>query len=192
MILYIHGFASCGWGEKSLALRRFFGVHRVIAPDLPFEPSGAVERLEQLLARYPISALAGASLGGFYATWLNRQRHLPAVLINPVVRPHEKLAAHTGTNLRWCDAMSFDMSPDWLTTLSAMQRPVTRDEERYLVLLQKGDEVLDYREALTFYRNQSIELEDGGDHRFAGFTDHLERISGWLGIQPAIQHAEIR
>jgi hypothetical protein len=185
MILYIHGFASCGWGAKSLALRQFFGIRQVIAPDLPFRPNAAVRRLEGLLRRYPVSALVGASLGGFYATWLNQDKRLPTVLINPVVRPHEKLAAHTGRQARWCDQMPFEVSRDWLGELAALQRPSTDGAERYLVLLQKGDEVLDYREAAAFYRDQTLAIEDGGDHRFAGFADHLERISGWLGVPAA-------
>ena len=46
MILFIHGFGSCGWGEKSLALRHHFGVGRVLAPDLPFHPQAVVEQLD--------------------------------------------------------------------------------------------------------------------------------------------------
>lgn len=185
MILYIHGFASCGWGAKSLALRRFFGVSQVIAPDLPFHPTTAIQRLERLMARYPISALVGASLGGFYATWLNRDKSIPTVLINPVVRPHEKLADQLGGHRRWCDQMSFEVSQDWLGELAALHRPATRTVERYFVLLQKGDEVLDYREAVAFYHDKTLEVEDGGDHRFTGFPDHLRPIADWLGVAPA-------
>ena len=184
-MLYIHGFASCGWGAKSLALRQFFGTRRVIAPDLPFRPSAAVRKLEELRRRYPVSALVGASLGGFYATWLNRDKRLPTVLINPVVRPHVKLAAHTGRQERWCDQMPFEFAHDWLGELAALQRTGTDDAERYLVLLQRGDEVLDYREAAGFYRDKTLVVEDGGDHRFIGFVDHLERVSDWLGFPAA-------
>lgn len=185
MMLYIHGFASCGWGAKSLALRRYFGVDRVIAPDLPFHPGAAIRHLENLLDRYPVSALVGASLGGFYATWLNGARRLPAVLINPVVRPHEKLAAYVGAQSRWCDGMPFEVSTDWLAELAAMQRPGTGDDERYLVLLQQGDEVLDYREAEAFYADKTVDITAGGDHRFALFAHRLDLVSMWLGIEAA-------
>lgn len=188
MIVYIHGFRSCGWGTKSLALRQFFGVTQVLAPDLPARPEPAITQLEGLIARYPIRALVGASLGGFYATWLNRRCALPAVLVNPVVRPHEKLAGHIGSQARWCDGMPSEVSDAWLTTLASMQRAGLREEERYLVLLQEGDEVLDYREAANYYRDKTLDVTAGGDHRFIDFDDHLEQISRWLNIPPADRH----
>lgn len=189
MILYIHGFSSCGWGMKSLALRHFFGVNRVIAPDLPPRPDAAIAQLEGLIDRYPVEGLVGASLGGFYATWLNRRHAVPAVLVNPAVRPHEKLAGYTGSHARWCDGMPFDVSDAWLATLASMQRAALRNQERYLVLLQKGDEVLDYMEAADYYRDKTLDVSEGGDHRFTGFDDHLEKISRWLKIPSADRHA---
>jgi predicted esterase YcpF (UPF0227 family) len=185
MILYVHGFRSCGWGTKSLALRRFFGINQVLAPDLSPRPGTAIAQLEGLIGRYPVRGLVGASLGGFYATWINRRMALPAVLVNPVVRPHEKLAEHTGTHARWCDGMRFEVSDTWLTTLASMQRAALRDEERYLILLQEGDEVLDYREAAHFYGEKTLDVAAGGDHRFIAFDDHLEQISRWLNIPSA-------
>ena len=59
MILFIHGFGSCGWGAKSLALRRHFGVTQVLAPDLPFHPQQAEKKIASLLRRYPVSAMFG-------------------------------------------------------------------------------------------------------------------------------------
>jgi len=180
LILFIHGFGSCGWGSKSLALRRHFGIGQVIAPDLPFHPREAITALERLIGRYPVEALVGSSLGGFYATWLNRHADLPGVLINPVVHPHDKLAAHLGAHRRWCDDMAFAIGPDWLDALKALQRTELAAPERYLVLLQSADEVLDYREAARFYRDKDLEIIAGGSHRFEGFDTHLPQIASWL------------
>ena len=36
-ILYLHGFASAGNGEKAQALRRRFGADQVLSPDLPVD-----------------------------------------------------------------------------------------------------------------------------------------------------------
>jgi predicted esterase YcpF (UPF0227 family) len=180
MMLFIHGFGSCGWGGKSLALRRYLGVDQVIAPDLPVRPDSAIAALEDLLRRFPIRGLIGSSLGGFYATWLNRHNPLPTVLINPVVRPHEKLAAHTGSHRRWCDELPFDVDIGYLETLRALQRDALTTAERYLVLLQTGDEVLDYREAEDFYRDKTLEITPGGSHRFERFDERLPMIADWL------------
>jgi predicted esterase YcpF (UPF0227 family) len=185
MILYIHGFGSCGWGEKSLHLRRYFGLERVLAPDLPFHPAAAGARLQVLLDRYPISALVGSSLGGFYATWLNAAAPLPTVLVNPVVRPAELLAGYLGPQQRWCDGARFHVDAGYLQALKGMQREHLAAAERYLVLLQQGDGTLDYRQAAAFYHDRDIVSLPGGSHRFDQFEHQLPRIGDWLS-----QHSE--
>ena len=185
MILYIHGFGSCGWGRKSLRLRRFFGTARVLAPDLPFAPDAAVKHLENLLYRYPVTTLVGASLGGFYATCINAAQPRPSVLINPVVRPADLQADFTGGHRRWCDDMPFEVDASYLRALDTMQRQGLGKDERYLVLLQQGDEVLDYRQAERFYRDQDIVSLPGGDHRFENVDAQLPLIADWLQREDA-------
>ncbi len=181
MILFIHGFGSCGWGEKSLLLRRHFGLDRVIAPDLPFHPDAALARLRHLVAGYPIRALVGSSLGGFYATALNRIAPLPAILVNPVVRPDELLANYLGVQYRWCDGARFEVGEDYLQALLRQHRERLNRHEHYLVLLQQGDETLDYRQAAAFYRDQEVHAAPGGCHRFDHFERQLPLIGDWLG-----------
>jgi predicted esterase YcpF (UPF0227 family) len=181
MILFIHGFGSCGWGEKSLALRRHFGVEQVLAPDLPLNPRHAIRHLEDLLGRYRIHALVGSSLGGFFATWLNRDARLPSVLVNPVVHPHRLLAQYSGPQRRWCDDMPFTVDHDYLAALQQLDRAAPGDAEPYLVLLQQGDEVLDYRDAAAYYRDKTLRQIEGGNHRFAHFNHYLPLIDDWIG-----------
>ena len=180
MILFIHGFGSCGWGEKSLHLRRHFGLEKVLAPDLPYHPDDAIHRLRDLIARYAVRALIGSSLGGFYATALNAERPLPTVLINPVVRPHELLGAFLGPQRRWCDDAGFTVTQDYLQTLQRLQRDPLGKAERYLVLLQEGDETLDYRQAAAYYGDKEVVQIPGGSHRFDNFKQQLPRIEQWL------------
>ena len=186
MILYIHGFGSCGWGRKSLRLRRFFGTARLLAPDLPLTPDAAMNHLEGLLVRYPVTALVGASLGGFFATCLNAVEARPTILINPVVRPGELRGDFIGRHQRWCDDMPFSVDERYLRALNALQRNELNPDERYLVLLQKGDEVLDYRQAADFYRDQQVRVLTDGDHRFEDIDRHLPLIADWLRHQGAI------
>jgi predicted esterase YcpF (UPF0227 family) len=179
MILFIHGFASCGLGQKSRLLIEHFGKDQVLTPDLAFAPAAAIAQLEQQLASHPVDLLVGSSLGGYYATWLNRQHNLPTVLINPAVRPWELLAGHLGRHSRWCDGRAFDFTEGHLAQLRALQRDHLRPEERYLVLLQTGDEVLDYRRAADYYRAGELIIETGGNHRFENLADHLPAIDAF-------------
>ncbi|MCB1802173.1 MAG: alpha/beta fold hydrolase [Gammaproteobacteria bacterium] len=180
MKLFIHGFGSCGWGGKSLALRRHYGVDQLLAPDLPLAPDAAMAHLESLIERYPVDTLFGSSLGGFYATALNRRNRIPSILINPVVFPHRLLGAYRGRQTRWCDQLPFMVDDAYVTALQQLQRTELADDERYLVLLQRGDEVLDYRQAAAFYAGKQIIEAAGGSHRFEAIETLLPTIDDWL------------
>jgi len=181
MILFIHGFASLGLGMKSAALRDYFGAGEVLLPNLPHAPDIAIRELEELLERYPVDLLVGSSLGGYYATWLNRRTPRPAVLINPAVAPFALLDDYLGEHTR-PDGSTFQLTTNHLATLRSMHRERLRKDERYLVLLQSGDEVLDYRQAATYYAGKDVIVEPGGDHRFQHFEDYLPRIAAWRDL----------
>jgi len=179
MLLFLHGFASCGLGEKSRALTGHFGRHEVLAPDLDHDPGAAVRQLEELLDRHPIDLLVGSSLGGHYAVWLNARRRVPAVLINPAVAPHRLLAPYVGPHRRWCDGQPFELTPEHIGELERQYRPSLAADERYLVLLQTADEVLDYRAAEAYFRGFPIVVQPGGSHRFDRFETVLPRIEAF-------------
>lgn len=187
MILYLHGFASCGRGNKSDALAAHFGRDRLLAPDLPPRPRDAIALLEALREREAIELVVGSSLGGFYALWLNRSRPVPAVLINPSLEPWRTLASRVGPNRRWCDGEPFAFEAAWLEELRAMQRAAFLPDERYLVLLQTGDEVLDWRLAAERLGRFEVVVEEGGNHRFEDLPDHLRRIAAFLGTPAATE-----
>jgi predicted esterase YcpF (UPF0227 family) len=178
MILFIHGFRSCGLGVKSEALRDYFGADQVLTPDLPHDPAQAIDLLERLIAQHPVDLLVGSSLGGYYATWLNRGHTYPAVLVNPAVAPYALLDDYLGEH-EDCHGKKFELTASHLQTLRSFHRPRLRDDERYLVLLQSGDEVLDYRQAAAYYAHFEVVVEPGGDHRFQQFENHLPRIAEW-------------
>jgi predicted esterase YcpF (UPF0227 family) len=47
------------------------------------------------------------------------------------------------------------------------------------VLLQTGDEVLDYRHAKNYFRGHKVVVEEGGTHRFEHFAAHLPQIEAF-------------
>lgn len=47
-----------------------------------------------------------------------------------------------------------------------------------MVLLQTGDELLDYRDAKTKYKESKLIVEDGGSHNFDSIKRHFEMIRG--------------
>lgn len=174
MILYIHGFGSCGHSKKTCMLKGYFCQDFMISPDIPVEPDVAVAYLEEMVAKHRPHLLIGSSLGAYYATYLAERHGLDAILLNPSIRPFETLAESVGTNTYWCSEQPFEWKAEYLEQLKAYR--TTPEKCAYLVLLQSGDEVLDYREALAFYDGQEIIVEEGGNHRFENLEEYLPLI----------------
>jgi len=179
-IIYIHGFKSCGNGEKSRKIKNIF--QNTKTPDLPFDPEKAIKYLQKLIT--PQTVLVGSSLGGYYALYLAEKYHLKAVLINPSLKPYKTLKPYTGTQYRYCDEKPFKWKKGYLQTLKKYK---TKPENgKYLVLLQSEDEVLDYKKALKKFKNlhnAKVVVEYGGNHRFENIDDYLCMIERFVNDQ---------
>jgi hypothetical protein len=55
-------------------------------------------------------------------------------------------------------------------------------KNNYRVMLQMGDEVLDYQQAVEKYEHCQIVLEQGGDHSFINYDQHLPKIMNFLTL----------
>ena len=55
----------------------------------------------------------------------------------------------------------------------AARSRASRGPERYLLLVETGDEVLDYREAVAFYGGAWQYVRGGGDHSFTDFAAQI-------------------
>jgi len=172
-LLYIHGFASCGKGQKSTALAKWFGQENVIAPDLPSSPKKAISLLSSLIEKENPSLLVGSSLGGYYAGYLAEKYTKKAVLINPSIQPYETI----GMQERFCDQKPFMFESLFLEFLMEFRSKPCYGT--YLVLLQSGDEVLDYTKAKKHYEDQRVIVEYGGNHRFENIGDYLSMIGNF-------------
>ena len=180
MIIYIHGFASCGQGDKANLLKQHFSDRLVLSPDLPVEPRVALQQLQALIDQHGVSLLVGSSLGGYYADVLNTRQNIPSVLINPATRPFEALSQAVGQQTNWCTGKPFEWKVDYLQQLKKMYRPTLRKDERYLVLLQSDDDLLDYRLARDRYADYEVVVGQGGGHRLENLLDYLPMIDRFI------------
>jgi hypothetical protein len=179
-ILYLHGFASSSQSEKALLVRDYFRqhlpAHQLSIPDLPYTPAEAWQELQQLCAKRAPDLIIGSSLGGFLATALAEQFACKAVLINPAVRPHLLLKQHLGRYYHPVRQQHYEVTAAQLPQLAALQVDRLQQPANYLVLLQSGDEVLDYRQALEFYQTCRPDVQPGGDHSYQGLQNRLADI----------------
>lgn len=185
MIIYIHGFASSGMGAKAQAFGDYYAKQNIpfIAPSLPVAPALAIDTLETLIQAYPSTetiALIGSSLGGFYATYLAEKYQLNAVLINPAVKPFALLTSQVGLVANHYDGAKFEWRQSYVESLKRFDVAEIKGANRFKVLLQKGDEVLDYRFAEQKFSQANLVVEPDGNHSFDAIERHFDCITSFL------------
>lgn len=179
LALYLHGFASSSLSEKSVQTLSYFQQHvpevELLALDLPYTPEEAIATILSALNGRTPDAVIGSSLGGFLATWVAETYGCKAVLINPAVEPDTLLEKHLGRYFHPGLEQEFEVRHDHLPLLRALAKKPT-EPSLYWVLLQTGDEVLDYRKAVDWYQGCLFETVPGGDHSFVGYANYLPAI----------------
>lgn len=183
-LLYIHGFLSSPKSAKAQVTHNWLQYHR---PDWRFEcpylsshPLQARAALESLVEGLPDREifLLGSSLGGFWATYLAEQRGLPAVLINPAVSPQQRFQELVGQPLKnYHTAEICTLTADDLAELEKCDTDHLHNPDLYWLLVQTGDETLDYRDAVSKYRGCRQTVEAGGSHTFDGYEGWLPEIA---------------
>ncbi|MEO7244633.1 MAG: YqiA/YcfP family alpha/beta fold hydrolase, partial [Rubrivivax sp.] len=151
----------------------------------PPSPRAAMALIDARLAGWPRGrfAVAGSSLGGFYATVAAERWGCPAVLLNPAVDPARDLAAHIGEQTAWHDPNArFFFHPGFVDELRAMTPPAITHPQRYFAVIAKGDEVIDWREMVARYEGASVRLLEGSDHALSDFDDHLHFVLKALNL----------
>ena len=182
-LLYLHGFNSSPQSHKALLVSQYMAekncAELLICPQIPAVPEEARQFLEDIVEKALKDSqlsFVGSSLGGYYATYLAEKYTGTAVLINPSVKPYETLLAHLGENKFYFDEGCWEFDETHIQQLKDMDVENIIDAGRYLVLLQTGDETLDYREAEEKYGNAHCIIEQGGDHGFVGLERYLSQI----------------
>jgi predicted esterase YcpF (UPF0227 family) len=191
VLIYIHGFSSSPASWKARTLQHAFKdltPHLLDTPELPFSPQAAIELLQIRIEHYLSYAekktisLVASSLGGYYAIYLAQHYDLKAVLVNPAVRPFELLENYLGENHNYHTGESFGFEPHHIDELKRFDVPHIQQPERFLLLLQTGDVVLDYRQALAKFPQSPTILEQGGSHGFDGFERMIPSVLNFIGI----------
>jgi len=182
MIIYIHGFASSGQGAKATLFREYFSRQGVefIAPSLSNVPSLAIDTLEQLIKSHKGKvSLLGSSLGGFYSIYLSQKYNLKAVLINPSIFPYDTLSRVPSPMTNFYDGSSFEWREEHYEALREYE-VADVNAENFMLLLQTGDESLDYRHAAQKFTDATLDIEEGGNHSYEGIERHFKAVKSFL------------
>lgn len=189
LYIYVHGFNSSPSSWKARQLQAVLAARgradSFACPALSHWPQQAIEQLQALLDQARRQArevvLVGSSLGGYYSSYLVEQaaargESLRAVLVNPAVYPYRLLAAWLGENRNLYTAEQYQLTPEHLRQLLALDSARPAAPERYLLLLQTGDETLDYREAVAKFSASPQFVQPGGSHGFDRFDALIPAI----------------
>lgn len=190
MLTYLHGFNSSPGSHKAQVLKRYLDERNLggqfCCPALPHEPKRAIALVEAKIAEYPRESitLVGSSLGGFYGTYLAERYNLRAVLLNPAVHPHEDLRAYLGAQRNLHTQRKYELTEAHLRAWERLYLP-TIHPARYLLLVETGDELLDYREAVKKYAGARQIVIEGGNHSLTRFPERIPLILEFARLVPA-------
>ncbi len=184
-IVYLHGFISSPQSRKAVMLGEYVrhcaqDVDYVV-PALHHRPKRALEQVAAACAGIDARALTlvGSSLGGFYATVTAERLGCRAVLLNPAVHPHRHFGRYVGPQRNLYTGEAFELTVEHVDDLMAADVASITRPERYWLIVETGDEVLDYRTAVAFYRGACQTVVQGGDHALGSFAEHVPDIVAW-------------
>lgn len=178
MIVYLHGFNSGGTSGKAAWLRQNLPDLTVLSPTYPtHDPDKAPAFLHDYFVRvrreHPDDKkllLVGSSLGGFWARHLAAELNAGMALINPGIHPDADLLDVVGPHVNEATGERYVLTEAQVRAFARVKQPHCDPAIPTLLLLDEGDELLDYRVARAYYRGcGKIIVYPGGSHRF----DHL-------------------
>ena len=192
-ILYIHGFNSSPLSVKAEQARKYFLTHfpeiTFYCPQLASNPKGAIEQLEAIIQSSQSHSswyLMGSSLGGYFASYLSGKYNFPCILVNPAIKPFELLEDYLGEQVNPYTEEVYQVTKEHMVALKAIEPTApdfdTQKKNNYLVMVQTDDEVINYQQAVEKYQHCQLIVEQGGDHSFVGFEQHLPTIADFFRL----------
>jgi len=192
-ILYIHGFNSSPLSIKAEQTRKYLANNfpdvGYYCPQLATTPAEAIEQLSQIIEQSEANCqwyLIGSSLGGYFSSYLAQKFQCLAVLVNPAITPYELLHDYIGEQVNPYTEEVYQVTEDHIQQLKALEQTApeihSQQKNNYLVMVQTGDEVLNYQQAVEKYQYCRLIVQEGGDHSFIDFDKCLPSISNFFQL----------
>jgi len=196
IFIYIHGFNSKGdlESKKLKELEKLgsiitlnynsFDSYDSIYSDLEKQFDKVTDKIFE--EHYPDIAIVGSSLGGFWAARLANDFgfYFPTILINPSISPSQSLKRYVGIEMKnyktgELKIMGKDIPESY---------PKLPKSPLYLVLLDKGDEILDTEKSEKYFSINTVIRFDGGSHRFEHMAESLPHIKSYINRLQTIHY----
>lgn len=188
-LLYLHGFRSSPQSTKAMAMLWHVLAHNAAVPlmqriqwhcpQLPPSPKQAMAKIMRWVhagaAGQPLVVI-GSSLGGYYAAQVAELTGCRCVLLNPAVFPARDLKAFIGRVHNWHNEGGYAFTQRHVAELQALQSTAFTQPSRYMAIISKDDEVLDWREMTARYPAKHMHLLTGSDHAISEFDGFANQV----------------
>jgi len=181
IIFVLHGFQGATPNRKTEVLRKYATPHIVVGLNYEYEPKKALCSLIQQVAcakeyhNCRDIVFLGTSLGAFWAKYLAFYFGVGGILINPALDPLASLVPHIGMNNNVVTNGAFVLSSSDIEKYEEYY--VEDNGHKLLVLLDKGDELLDYNVSYDRFRlDHTCLVWEEGNHSFAHLKESLPDI----------------
>ena len=193
-LIYLHGFLSSPKSQKAQSLIDYVqnelielidqGKLELLVPTLPSKPEQAIFLIEKLMLGSERVVLIGSSLGGFYSIYFAEKHSCKAILVNPLAELDESLAdTFLGHHTNLYNGEEFEIEISDAEYLLTLEQNNIKQQDNYLLLLETGDEVLDYKLALGKFPKADQAVISGGSHRFENFEKYIPEIIKFAGLK---------
>ncbi|OAV02518.1 YqiA/YcfP family alpha/beta fold hydrolase [Moraxella catarrhalis] len=193
-LIYLHGLDSDSNAIKAQITQTYCQANypniEVVRPNLNRTPDEVVKLLKSLIADDQNTVLIGSSLGGYFANLLSDLTGVPAVLLNPSIRPDISFRRFLDQNFDG-HALSdktviYTTTGGWQITYGDLawferHRLAVKNPDLIKVLLKMGDELLDAQATQAFYDQKGVQVlaQAGGDHRISDYEAQVATVIDW-------------
>ena len=183
-IHYYHGFKSSGDSTKAKAIESFITQNTknidINILDIKDDISDAIEQMNSVINSEDNNIFMGSSLGGYYATHFANKYNAKSIMINPAIHPLENFEVYLGENENYDTGNKFNITKNDIKLLRSLAPKKIKNPHKILVLLESGDEILDYKMTISYFRGANIDIFLGGDHSYSSFELKLEKIKKFI------------
>ena len=187
-ILYFHGFKSSSDSGKAQDFKKFIenktSQTKIIIPDLEDDFKEAHEQIKTLIDKSnPNILYMGSSLGGYYALYFAQLYKSKSVLINPAIPPLNDFEIHLGKNENYATGNKFTISKDDISYIRSLHHKKILEPKNNLILLESGDEILNYAQSTSYFRGSYIDIFYGGNHSYTSIKEKFIKIKDFFDLK---------
>ena len=187
-ILYFHGFKSSSDSGKAQEFKKFIenktSQTKIIIPDLADDFKEANKQIEDLINKNdPNIIFMGSSLGGYFALYFAQLYKSKSALINPAIPPLRDFEIHLGKNENYATGNKFTISKDDISYIRSLHHKKILKPKNNLILLESGDEILNYAESTSYFKGSYIDIFYGGNHSYTSIKEKFTKIKDFFDLK---------